>query len=134
MPFRSAYLAVSDELTDTSSPLVRKYSYSNYYCSPRSTLPELNNKQICDDKMPSNKQQADDTEEAKRILERVAQESETVGTSSMRRVANRVKGHMSAHDSDQNDWAELWGTRIGRALGLVFFCWLVVYLTITYVL
>lgn len=73
-------------------------------------------------------------EESRRILERVAQESETVGTSSMRRVAERVKGHMTADDAEQENWAEVWGTRIGRALGLVFVCVLIVYLVQTYVL
>lgn len=71
--------------------------------------------------------------EAKRILERVAQESETVGTSSVKRVAERVKGHMSANDADENEWAELWGTRIGRTLGAVFVVVLIVYLLKTYV-
>lgn len=74
------------------------------------------------------------TEESKRILERIAQESETVGTSSMRRVAGRVKDHMSAEDADQNEWAELWGTRIGRVLGAVFFVGLIIYLIRTYIL
>lgn len=73
-------------------------------------------------------------EESRRILERVAQESETVGTSSMGRVAERVKGHMAAGDADQDKWAEVWGTRIGRALGLVFVLVLIVYLVQTYVL
>ena len=73
-------------------------------------------------------------EESKRILERVQQESETVGTSSMGRVADRVKNHMAANDADQEQWAEVWGTRIGRGLGLIFFAVLVVYLIKTYVL
>ena len=73
-------------------------------------------------------------EEAKRILEQVARDSETVGTSSMRRVAERVKGHVSAQDADQNEWAELWGTRIGRILSILFFVGLVAYLVKTYIL
>ncbi|MEO0328605.1 MAG: hypothetical protein AAF217_08410 [Pseudomonadota bacterium] len=72
--------------------------------------------------------------EAKRILERVAQDSETVGTSSMRRVAERVKNHVNANDADQEKWAEIWGTRIGRGLGLIFFVVLVAYLFNTYLL
>ena len=52
----------------------------------------------------------------------------------MRRVAERVKGHMSADDADQNDWAELWGTRIGRILGSVFAIGLLIYLVQTYVI
>lgn len=72
--------------------------------------------------------------ESKRILERVAQESETVGTSSTKRVAERVKGHLGANDVGQNEWAELWGTRIGRTLGAIFVVFLIVYLVRTYVL
>ena len=85
--------------------------------------------------MASGKPTSDKGEdEAKRILERVAQDSETVGASSMRRIAERVKGHVSAEDADQNEWAELWGTRIGRVLGAIFFVVLVIYLFRTYVL
>ena len=73
-------------------------------------------------------------QESRRILERVAQESETVGASSLRRVADRMKDHLSADDADENQWAELWGTRIGRILGAVFFVGLVIYLLRTYVL
>ena len=73
-------------------------------------------------------------EESRRILERVQQESETVGTSSLRRVAERVKGHISAEDADENEWAEVWGTRIGRTLGAIFAVGLVIYLVKTYVL
>lgn len=83
----------------------------------------------------SRKSNSSDAEaEAKRILERVAQESETVGTSSVKRVAERVKGHMSAQDADENEWAELWGKRIGRALGAVFVVVLIIYLIKTYIL
>jgi tetrahydromethanopterin S-methyltransferase subunit G len=76
----------------------------------------------------------DNEAESKRILERVAQESETVGTSSTKRVAERVKGHLSADDINQNEWAELWGTRIGRTLGALFVVFLIIYLVRTYVL
>lgn len=83
----------------------------------------------------SQKSNSNDTEaESKRILERVAQESEIVGTSSVKRVAERVKGHLSAQDADENEWAELWGKRIGRALGAVFAVVLLVYLIKTYIL
>jgi len=85
--------------------------------------------------MTNDKQDNDERlEESKRILERVAQDTEAVGTSSMRRVAERVKGHMSAEDAEQNDWAELWGTRIGRILSVIFFVGLVIYLFRTYIL
>lgn len=71
--------------------------------------------------------------EAKRILERVAQESETVGTSSVKRVAERVKGHLSANDTQENEWAELWGKRIGRTLGAIFVVVLIIHLLRTYI-
>jgi len=73
-------------------------------------------------------------EEARKILKRVEQESETLGTSSMRRTAENISSHMRADDTDQEDWAEIWGTRIGRILSVVFFCALVIYLVNTYVL
>lgn len=72
--------------------------------------------------------------EAKRILDRVAEESETVGTSSMRRVADRIGGHIGANDVDQERWSEVWGTRIGRVLGLIFFIGLLIYMIRVYVL
>lgn len=82
----------------------------------------------------TNKQKLTNEElEAKRILERVAQESETVGTSSTTRVANRVKKHLAAEDIGENEWAELWGTRIGRILGAVFAIALIIYLLQTYI-
>ncbi len=72
-------------------------------------------------------------EESKRILERIEQDSETVGTSSMRRVAERVKNHTTAQDKEGESWSEVWGTRIGRTLGLIFFVFLFFYLLRTYV-
>lgn len=82
----------------------------------------------------AKKANLDDSEaKSKRILERVAQESETIGTSSVKRVAERVKGHLSAQDSDENEWAELWGKRIGRTLGAIFVIVLIIHLLRTYV-
>ena len=72
-------------------------------------------------------------EESARILERVAQESETVGTSSMHRIAGRVTSHISG-DADPDNPVEVWGTRIGRTLGLVFFIGLAIYMIKTYIL
>jgi hypothetical protein len=72
--------------------------------------------------------------EADKILDRVAQDSESVGTSSMRRVAERVSGHLGAADADQDKFSEVWGTRIGRSLGMVFVVFLIGYLIKTYVL
>lgn len=50
--------------------------------------------------------------EADRVLDRVA--GETDG------FAGRVGRHFSAADKDGEDAAEVWGTRIGRGLALVF--------------
>jgi hypothetical protein len=61
--------------------------------------------------MKSDQQQAD---EAKRILRQVARETDP----SAFPVLDRLQDHLSANDSDQNDKIEVWGTRIGRGLGL----------------
>ena len=64
---------------------------------------------------------AQDNEEARRTLERVARDSETVGASSLRRMS----GHFAARDAvgagegGETDPIEVWGRRIGRALSLV---------------
>ena len=43
-----------------------------------------------------------------------------------------ARGHLAADDADQNDWIEVWGTRIGRAIGIVvivaFLVWVLNYL------
>lgn len=57
--------------------------------------------------------------ESKRILDRVAREAEG-GGSLISRTSQRVRGHMTADDADKADWAEYWGTRIGRSLGILF--------------
>lgn len=53
--------------------------------------------------------------ESQRIIGRVGLESEA---SMARRVADRVGGHMSGRDAESGDRIELWGTRIGRWLGV----------------
>lgn len=61
--------------------------------------------------------------ESRRIIGRVGTESEA---SMARRAADRVAGHMTGRDAEGGDWAELWGTRIGRWLGaalLVYLVW-----------
>jgi len=67
--------------------------------------------------------------ESRRILERVARE-EPSGMGLLGRGAERARGHLAADDADQNDWIEIWGTRIGRALGMVaivaFLVWLAI--------
>lgn len=82
----------------------------------------------------ANKPNPIDSEtESKRILESVAQESETLGASSTRRIAERVKNHLSAEDTNENEWAELWGKRIGRTLGAICVVILIIYLIQTYI-
>lgn len=64
-----------------------------------------------------------DKAESRRIIDRVGAESEA---SMARRVAERVGGHMAGRDARGGDRIELWGTRIGRWLGvglLVYIIW-----------
>ncbi|WP_223477330.1 hypothetical protein [Oricola indica] len=72
-------------------------------------------------------------EEAQRTLERVAVDSELLGQSTLARTVNRARAHMAADDADPNDPVEVWGRRTGRALGLIAFVvlaiWLVGYLS-----
>ena len=51
--------------------------------------------------------------ESRRIIERIDRESASGG------LVERTKGHFSAEDADQADSIEVWGTRIGRFLGLL---------------
>ncbi|MEJ8476376.1 hypothetical protein [Roseibium algae] len=74
----------------------------------------------------------DRRDDALRSLERVQAESETVAGSTFVRMAKRAQGHFEASDQDQHDPMEVWGTRIGRAAGLVFAVGLLIYLAITY--
>jgi hypothetical protein len=73
-------------------------------------------------------------DEALNAIKRVEAESETLVGSTFVRMADRAKGHMSAADKDEDDRIEVWGTRIGRAAGAIFFVGLVIYLFVTYVL
>jgi hypothetical protein len=70
----------------------------------------------------------DGKEEARRILERMAQEE---AASPMQRMARRAQGHFSAADADPEDRIEVVGTRIGRALAfvivLMILAWLFLY-------
>ena len=73
-------------------------------------------------------------EEAREALERVARDSETVGTSSLARTGRRVSDHFAGRDAlgtgegGVTDPAELWGRRIGRALSVVAFVFLLLWL------
>jgi len=71
-------------------------------------------------------------EEARKTLERVAVDSEVIGQSTLARTVNRARSHMAGGDADPDDKVEVWGRRVGRALSLVAFLilavWLVGYL------
>ena len=59
-----------------------------------------------------------DEAESRRIIRRVDVESKAT-------MARRVSNHMTGQDADQNDWVEVWGTRIGRWLGVVLLIYLI---------
>jgi hypothetical protein len=78
---------------------------------------------------------ADDSErhaESRKILDRVAREAGSDAPTFLGGAARRTREHMAARDADQEDRIELWGTRVGRTLGLVItlglFVWLILYL------
>jgi hypothetical protein len=65
--------------------------------------------------------------ESREALERVARESETIGSSTLGRTGRRMSDHFAARDADGGDPVEQWGRRIGRALsliGVVVLAWL----------
>ena len=63
--------------------------------------------------------------QAREALDRVARDSETVGSSSIARAGRRMGDHFAGRDAvgaaegGGTDPIELWGRRIGRALSLV---------------
>jgi hypothetical protein len=63
--------------------------------------------------------------ESREALERVARESETIGSSALGRAGRRLGEHSAGRDAigdaegGGTDPIELWGRRIGRALSLV---------------
>lgn len=71
-------------------------------------------------------------QEALRAIDRVQAESETIVGSTFVRMADRAQKHMSAADKNADDPVEIWGTRIGRAAGLIFAVGLVIYLFTSY--
>lgn len=81
------------------------------------------------------RQQSEDErrKEAERILERVSRDSETIGSSGFARTTTRLANHFMAKDAAQDDPIEVLGKRIGRALSLIAFVGLAVYLYLTYV-
>jgi len=70
--------------------------------------------------------------ESARILKGVERDSESIGASSTRRVAERTRDHFMAKDADSTDPAEVWGRRVGRGLSLLFLFGLMYDLAVTY--
>jgi hypothetical protein len=68
----------------------------------------------------------DDRErQSREALDRVARETHGVLGSAMGRAADHFAGRDAAREAP-SDGVELWGRRIGRALGAVFFVLLIV--------
>jgi len=72
------------------------------------------------------------TAQARRDLERIGDQSEVIGTSSLVRTANRARDHFGGTDGPQDDAAEVWGRRVGRGLSVVFVIFLIWWLAKTY--
>lgn len=71
----------------------------------------------------------DDATESRRILQRLSQQSDGAAMSNaVRRSLDHARDHMAASDIDETDWVELWGTRIGRSIGLVLLVGLLIWL------
>jgi len=70
----------------------------------------------------------DSETESRRILERIERETSPGGTSFVARAAKGARDHIGAADADRADPIEVWGTRIGRALGLIITIGLLVWL------
>lgn len=63
--------------------------------------------------------------EARRTLDRIAGEGGLSATPVMKSAAGNVRDHFAAADADRTDPAEIWGTRVARALAVVAFAGLV---------
>ena len=62
--------------------------------------------------------------EAREALDRVGRESETLGSSALARMGQRVGDHFAGRDAlgeanGATDPIEVWGRRIGRSLSLI---------------
>ena len=66
--------------------------------------------------MAGSERHDEERAESRRILDRVSQEAEAGGRGVIDRAADRAHHHLAASDVDQSDWAEYWGTRIGRTM------------------
>jgi hypothetical protein len=72
--------------------------------------------------------------ESRRILDAVARESETIGTSSFARNANRLARHFAGTENPDDDRIEIWGKRVARVLALIAFVILFIHVMTTYIL
>lgn len=72
------------------------------------------------------------TAKARRDLDRLAQEGGLSASPALRNKATSVRDHFTAADADPADPIEIWGTRIARALALVGFILLAVWLYFRY--
>ncbi|TPW26067.1 hypothetical protein [Pararhizobium mangrovi] len=66
--------------------------------------------------------------QARRELDRLGAEGGLFSTPTLKARARSLRGHFNAEDADPSDRIEVWGTRIGRALALVAFFGLAVWL------
>lgn len=71
---------------------------------------------------------SDGEKESRRILDRVARESEAGGGAFVRCKAGEMRDHLGAADVDRSDRIEHIGTRIGRILGFVLTIGLILWL------
>lgn len=65
---------------------------------------------------------------ARKALERVRRDSEVVGQSSFVRATERAREHLAGADADPSDPVEVWGRRVGRALSVIAFIGLAIWL------
>ena len=66
------------------------------------------------------------TAEAREILRRVENDNASFITGPLNNARDKLSSHFAARDAEVEDCGVKWATRIGRALGLVFFVALVV--------
>jgi hypothetical protein len=71
---------------------------------------------------------SDRTAEARRILAQVERDTGMASSSALARALHRARNHMIGSDADPADWAEVWGTRVGRMLSLAAFVALSIFL------
>jgi hypothetical protein len=61
-------------------------------------------------------------------LAQVERDTGMAASSALARALARARNHMAGADADSEDWAELWGTRVGRLLSLAAFVALSIWL------